>query len=561
MAEKKDLLTWLKDLNARLSVTQKFFILLTGALIVAFVIFLVNLISSPAYGVLFTNLSIRDSGAIIEKLKEQKIPYRLEADGTVIRVPQNQVAELRINLAAEGLPEGGGVGFEIFDKSSLGVNDFVQNINYLRALEGELSRSIMQLKEVAAAKVHITMPKKSVFLEEEQPAKASVILKLRPGAALSSSIVPAISHLVAQSVEGLTPNNVAVIDIYGRLLSRPRAETDAFESSASEQLLYQKKVEQEFKQKIVELLEPIVGIGKVRTDVRVQLDFNRIELKEEIVDPNSVLKVSEQSEVSSSSSEISAGGVPGVSSNVASAAANNPAGGGNSGKSKTEKSVVNYDYSKKTVHQVKPLGEIRSISAAVVVDDETEVVSGKSGIEKKRRPRSEDELSKIEKIVKAAIGFNAERGDVVEVSNLSFDSSLETETQYLIKEQKSTELIQTIVRYGIYLLAILLFFLFILRPMLKRSTQLLKGKGIFAGAGSRELAEEELELPKVDLGKMAEIQKAKEEIEIEKELMEKYRIPKEAKKMAILKEKLQETAKSNPDQVASLIRSFLMENK
>ncbi len=544
---------------SRLTVSQRVFLALAALLTAAAVMVVVNLAGRAGYGVLYSNLSMKDSGVIVEKLKELKVPYRIEGGGTIVEIPEGRIPEMRIALATEGLPEGGGVGFEIFDKTSITTTDFVQNINYTRALEGELARSITQLREVGSAKVHITMPKSSVFIEDQQPAKASVVLRLKPGAVLSAQIVPAIIHLVAQSVEGLTPDNVAVIDVYGRLLSRPRDGADRFDANAGEQMAYQRRLEENYARQIIDLLEPIVGAGKVRADVRLNLDFSQVETKEEAVNPDAVAKVSEQSETSSSSGpSAGGGGVPGVASNVAGAGGGAGAATAASGaKSKSEKSVVNYEVSKRVTHTVRPVGEVRSLSAAVVVDNASDVRLSGGTLQRTPRPRSAAELEKLRKLVQAAVGFSAARGDTVEVANLSFDTAGEAESDYFARQARSSELVNTLIRAGAWLVGLLLLFLLVLRPLARRVGNVFRHALASGPRGSSEM----IEIPSFDGGRMAQIQEARDNIEIEKELLEKYKQPKEVKKMAILKDRVKEFATKEPDSAASLIRSFLMEDK
>lgn len=556
MAEEgKNVLTQVRAFFARLTVSQKLFLALAVALAMAAVLVVVKVAGTVGYGVLYSNLNIKDSGVIIEKLKEKKVLYRVEGGGTIIRIPENRIGEMRIELAADGLPEGGGVGFEIFDKTSMSTTDFVQSINYVRALEGELARSIAQIREVMSAKVHVTPSKQSVFIEDQRPAKASVVLKLKPGAMLSGSIVPAITHLVAQSVEGLMPENIAIIDVYGRLLSRPRGESDDYDAAAGEQMVHQKRMEESYTRQIVDLLEPIVGPGKVRADVRLNLDFSKVEMKEESVDPNAVAKISEQSETSSSSGpSTSSGGVPGVASNVVAV------GGGGStaanatspAKSKSEKSIINYEVTKKVTHTVRPVGEIRNLSAAVVVDDASNVKLTDGKLQRTSRARSAAELEKLRKLVQASLGFNQARGDTIEVTNLSFDTASETESDYETSRERSSELVRTIVTYASWLIGLLLLFFLLLKPMARRLGVIFRRGG---SLGTTEM----MEIPRFDGGKMAELQEAKDAVEIEKELLEKYKQPKEAKKMAIIRDRVKEFAQKEPDAAASLIRSFLME--
>jgi flagellar M-ring protein FliF len=551
MAEEKGLLPGpLKNFLDRFTTSQKIFLGSVIVLSIVGVILIVNIAGSFNYGVLYSNLSTKDSGLILEQLKSRNVPYEISAGGSVIKVPEPRIPELRIELAAEGLPEGGGVGFEIFDETSLSTTDFVQNINYVRAVEGELARSISRLSEVISAKVHITMPKRSVFIDDQEPAKASVVLKLKPGARVSGNIIPAILHLTAQSVEGLRPENIAIVDIYGTLLSKP---SDGDEGSVfdDKQLAYQKKLENNFSRKIVDLLEPIVGPGKVRANVKLALDFNKVEQRAESVDPNNIAKVSEKSETRSSTGGTVSGGIPGVSSNVAQVGAQTGGAAASPSKSKSESSLINYEVSKTVTHTVRPVGEIKKISAAVVVDDAVIVQEVGGELRKETQKRTPQELADFTRIVQAAVGYDVTRGDIVEVVNLSFDTSAATESDFLEEQQKSKEFISNLIRYGVYVVGILLLFFLIVKPIISKTIE------IFRNIGKPK--HEEIEIPRIDSEKMAALQDARDDAEIEKELMETYKVPKASKKMGIIRQKVLEFAEENLEETASLVKSFLME--
>ncbi|MCP4152204.1 MAG: flagellar M-ring protein FliF [bacterium] len=541
----------IQNFLSRFTPSQKIFIGSVIVLTIAGIFLISNLVNTFTYGVLFSNLSTKDSGLIIEQLKAKKVPYQISGGGSVIKIPESQVPELRIELAASGIPEGSGVGFEIFDKTNLSTTDFIQNINYVRATEGELARTITQLREVISAKVHITMPKRSVFIEDQEPAKASVILKLKPGARIASNIIPAILHLTAQSVEGLKPDNIAIVDLYGTLLSKPSGgDADTFDDT---QLAFQKKMEKSYTKEILDMLEPVVGHGKVRARVKLELDFNKIESTEEIVDPDKVAKVSEKTESQSSTGAAVAGGVPGVASNVGQSTG--PGGGRTTtttpSKSKGEKSTTNFEVSKKVTHVIRPVGEVKKISAAVVVDDLLQVQIVDDKMQEETRKRTPEELASYKLLVQAAIGFNNTRGDLVEVVNLSFDTAVATQSQHLEKERLDDEKFDNYIKYGTYGVAFLLLFLFIIRPIFNKMASIMKNLGT--------AKQEEIEIPRVDSDRMAALQSAKDDAEIEKELMEQYKIPKSSKKMGIIKSKVIEFAEENVDGTASLVKSFLME--
>lgn len=552
MAEEQSIVpSQFKKFLARFSPSQKIFIAAVIIMTVIGVFLVVNMAGSFTYGTLFTNLSPKDSGMILEQLKAKKIPYEVAGGGSVIKVPDDKVDELRIELAASGLPEGSGIGFEIFDKTNLTTTDFVQNINYIRAVEGELARSISQLKEVITAKVHITPAKRSVFIDDQEPAKASVVLKLTPGATVSgSNIIPAILHLTAQSVEGLKPENIAIVDIYGTLLSKPSDDSeDAVDDS---QLTYQKTMENNYTRKIVNLLEPIVGPGRVRANVKLTLDFDKVEMVEESVDPDRIAKVSEKTETSSSTGGARSGGVPGVNSNVVQGSSGQTESTFTPAKSKTENSLINYEISKKVTQTKKPVGDVKRLSAAVVVDDNTQVQLVDGQIQKEVKKRSADELEALKRLVQAAVGYNSERGDIVEVVNLAFDTSVVTETDFNQKKQENRELIDSIIKYGSIALGVLFVFFFILRPIFKKMSDIFKNIG--------KTKQEEIEIPRIDSEKVAALQDARDDLEIEKELMEQYKVPKASKKMDIIRQKVVEFAEENIDETASLVKSFLIED-
>jgi len=554
MAEKKTTLSQLKEFLGKTSLSQRIFLVASIIASVIGVYIIINLANTFRYGVLFSNLSVRDSGQIIEKLKEQNISYKIAGGGSVIQVPEDKISELRIELASGGLPEGGGVGFEIFDDSSIATTDFVQNINYIRALEGELSRSIAQLREIISARVHITMAKQSVFIEEIEPAKASIVLKLKPGGLLSKNIIPAIIHLTSQAVEGLSPENIAIVDINGTLLSKPitGSESDSFDENSTRQLAYQRKLENEFSQKIIRLLDPVVGSGKVKANVKLQLDFKKIETKQETVDPEKVAKISELTETNSSTGATPGGGVPGVGSNVAQAGTAAQATSGKPSKSKSEKTTTNYEISKMTTIQINPVGEIRKVSCAVVIDNALEVNLVDGVLEKSLKPRTVEELEKIKKIVQAAIGYNEQRGDTIEVANLPFDTALETEGDYYFKKEKTSNLINTLIKHGLTIISALILFFFIIRPIARKAVK------IYQSISTPE--SESIELPKEEEKiKSAALQSAEEEAEIEKELNAQFKRTKETKKNEIVREKIIDFTRENLDSAATIVRTFLME--
>lgn len=393
-----------------------------SALAFAILIFVAN---RTDYRPLFTNLTSEDAGEIVKKLKDSKTPYQITADGKGVLVPSDKVYELRLTLASEGIPQGGGVGFEIFDRKNFGMTEFVQKLNYQRALQGELSRTIAQLTGVEQARVHLVIPEKSLFKDNEKPATASIVLKMKSNRALRDSEVQGVVHLVSASIEGMEPEHVTVLDSRGKILSKGGSSdpTTRMTSAMQEsQRSYEKSVEE----RIQSLLDRIVGGGKSVARVTAAFDFKQVERLEEKFDPESIAVRSEQRTEEKGASTTSSAGVPGVQTNLGRTTAG---GGSASGGGSKNDETLNYEVSRSTSKIIEPVGALSKISVAVLVDGKYEApAAAKEGQAAKGKyiPRSPDELLKIETLVKSAVGFNAERGDQLSVQNIPFQDTGES---------------------------------------------------------------------------------------------------------------------------------------
>ena len=370
---------------------------------------------------LFTGVAPEDAAAIIQKLKETGVDYRLPEGGGTVMVPSERLAELRITLAAAGLPKTGRIGFELFDKTNLGATEFTEHINYRRALEGELERSVMSLAEVEQARVHLTFPKDSVFLDSQQPAKASVLVKLRPGNRLAPQNVQAINHLVAAAVEGLSPDAVSVLDMNGNLLGRPRAPGTLDGPEPSEAALdYRHHVEADLLAKVNSTLEPLLGAEKFRANVSVECDFTGGEQSEETYDPaHSVMSTSQRTEDTTGGAVAS--GVPGTASALP-RPTSRPAGGNN----RVSRTTENIAYqSSRTVKKTRmPAGVVKKMSLAVLVDQSVTWEHDQKGVRRVLTPPTPETLKIIHDLVAGVTGFNAERGDQLVIETLPFESTL-----------------------------------------------------------------------------------------------------------------------------------------
>ena len=421
--------------------------------------------SKPDYRLLYSGLALEDVNAVTTRLTENNTPYQLSPDGTAIFVPADQALELRLDMATAGIPSGGSVGFEIFDKSAFGMTDFVQKLNFKRALQGELARTINQFREVKASRVHIAIPEKRLFSDDNNKPKASVIVKLASGRRLKKDSVKAISHLVASSVEGLNAENITVVDVEGNVLAGGEP-SDEMALRSSTQLEYRANVEKSLEKRITSMLERVTGMGKVVTRVSALIDFKRVERTEKKYDPDSQVARSEQRSESKSSGEQAPFGVPGVSSNVP----NGEKSGVSSGKPATSTNLnetTNYEIDEFTSRIIEETGLVKKLSIAVMVDGK--YATGDNG-ESQFTARTAEEIKQITDLVKTAAGIDEKRGDSVVVESARFDSTeLDMEIESA-KGEADRQLYATIVKYtGMVALAMILF-LFIARPVIKSIT-------------------------------------------------------------------------------------------
>lgn len=371
------------------------------------------------YQVLYGNLAEADAAAMIEWLKTENIPYRLEAGGRSLLVPATSVHETRLSLASAGLPQGGGIGFEIFDKQSFALTDFVQKVNYSRALQGELARTIASLGPVETARVHLALPEKRLFKDHQQPATASVIIKLAAGKRLGEAQIDGIVHLVSNSIEGLNPDHVTVIDQNGTVLSR-RGDQGLNGDLSPDMLAFQQLIEQRLEERAQALLDRSLGARNAMVRVTAGLDFARTEKTEETFDPEEPVIRSEQVSEERSGSEMT-GGVPGVQSNLegntAQAAAASPP------TSRTQR-TTNYEISKVVSRTTSPVGAVSRLSVSVLVADR--VVPAKDNQPATSEPRSAEEIKALEGVIASALGIDRKRGDTIEVTSMPFIESEET---------------------------------------------------------------------------------------------------------------------------------------
>ena len=451
---------------------------------------------SPDYRTLFNGLSDRDGGAIIEALQKQNIPFKT-TDGGAIAVPSHLVYEVRLKLASQGLPKGGSVGFELMDNQKFGISQFQENINYQRALEGEITRTIETLSVVQGARVHLAIPKPTVFVREEQKPSASVLVNLYAGHELDKAQVVGIVHLVASSVPEMLPANVTIIDQTGKMLTSGRDKTSAT-GLDSTQLEYLQDVEHGYAKRIEDILLPLMGPENVRAQVTADLDFSQTEQTAETYRPNTSpdqSSIRSQQTLETNDQSNQASGVPGALSNQPPGAASAPinaaskpgatsSAGGASG-SQHKESTLNYELDKTISHTRKQVGSVKRLSVAVVVNN-------KSSKDKKgkmvSRSLTKDELTQAYNLAKEAMGFNQTRGDTLNVVNAPFTMDYsEAEPLPLWKDLAIQGMAKDVLKY--LLISALIFYIVfgVIRPLIQ---QIIRA-GVDKRAAERQAAEEE----------------------------------------------------------------------
>jgi flagellar M-ring protein FliF len=371
---------------------------------------------------LYSAMAPEDAAQVVQKLKEAGVDYRLAENGATVQVPSSRLADSRLTLASAGLPKSGRIGFELFDKTSFGATELVEHINYQRALEGELERSIMSLAEVVQARVHLTLPKESVFLDQQQPAKASVMVKIRPGARISPQNVVAVSNLIASAVEGLNPNGVAVLDMDGNLLSRPRLSSAGDSQVTSEALEVRQQMERDLVGKISATLEPLLGASEFRAGASVDFDLSSGDQQEETFNPDQSVMVSSQKS-EDSNERPSSGGIPGTASNLPNPPAQSRGVSGSSHRTEN----VTYQSSRVVKHTRIPQGVIKRMSLSVLVGQPAHWEGSGKTRHRVVVPPSPEKLKTIRDLVAGVTGFREDRGDQLIVETLPFESAVDAD--------------------------------------------------------------------------------------------------------------------------------------
>lgn len=416
-----------------------------GAVVAALII--AGLVGSRAgYSVLYSGIAPEEAGQVLERLDQRKIPYRLTAGGGTIMVPTRSVYSARIELAGDGIPRGGTVGFEVFDKSVFGMTEFLQKVNYRRAIEGELSKTITQMEEAQAARVHIVVPERTLFRDAERAATASVVIKTNPAHNLSPKQVEGIAYLVASSVEGLEPECVTILDSRGTLLSKGFPN---HRGEPADRLEVIQSVETYLENKAQSLLDEVLGPGRSVVRISADLNLERIDRNTESYDPESAVVISEER---TESAEGESGG-------------------------RTESSVTNYEFDRSIENIATEVGNIERLSVALTIDGTYETETSAEGeVSKQFIPRSDEEMGKLAGIVKSAVGFDARRGDYFEVANMAFDRSFFEDEQDDLGSIMRMQFYFSLARKGAYLAGAIIALLIIIK-LVKKSAAIIGAAG------------------------------------------------------------------------------------
>jgi flagellar M-ring protein FliF len=584
----------LLEMWKRLLWPQRLSIIFFGFLGLALIGSIVYFMNRVEYQALYRDLNTEDAQAIAAKLTEQKKEYIVEGTSILVAAPKEEIDKLRLEISGAGLGRSGRVGYEIFDKSQFGMTDFTEQINLQRALEGELSRTICSLSEISNARVHIVLRKDSIYEEKKEDSKASVILTLKKGAELSNSSIAGIKGVVANAVPGLNSHNVSVIDSEGRYLSQSSESGDA--ARADMESGVREKLEKEMSGKVVSILEPLVGKGKVHANASIALDFNTTEQTEETYNPNPPAVVSQSKSEERAGGGAGPAGIPGTESNVGPATmAPAPAhtAVSTSPERVRQSETTNYEVNRLVRHTYQPKGTVQRLSVAVILDHQTVYSKGSDGkVTEHAEPRSQKDIGAYRDLVLAAVGFDKQRGDVVTIENVAFFSESRPEEQqpagpWYVRWQSQPQLkpfLLPAIKYGAFLLLFILVYLVLIRPIRKRVMQALadaapdqhlSGAALLTGETApkalpgtkpEEVTGAETagmaSLPASEAATQEDIMsmEAANDEQIERELIkEANAVDMGGRKYAAMKKKLIDKARKDPEMVSQLIRTLLRE--
>ncbi|OEU76429.1 MAG: flagellar M-ring protein FliF [Desulfuromonadales bacterium C00003093] len=459
MPSPREILEQIKKLYQDLSIRQKIITAAVLALVITGFGLLFFFTNQTVYRTLYTDLTPADASEIAGWLKAEDIPCRITQEGSSVQVSEDMVDQCRLALAGAGLPKGSGIGFEIFDQTNLGVTDFVQHVNYQRALQGELERTIAQFPQIKSARVHLAQPKESLFVSERREPTASVILNLKRDEELAQNQIKGIAHLVKSAVPRLKKENISIVDTSGYILYEHKENNTDFAKLTNAQLIYQRRLEDYYRHKIQTMLEEALGPNKAVARVSAEVDFDRVQTDEDSFDPDMVAVRSEQ-KLFETTTEQENGGVPGVKGGLADKLQGNTEQQQSGLVKQKQEDITNYEITRVQRRVNGAIGKLKRMSVGVIIDGSYK----QEGEESVYVPRQPEEMASIEQIVKAAMGFSEDRGDEISVMNISFS----TEPVKAGVMSYLTDMGTRFARPMTNLILGLLFILLVLRPLLKR---------------------------------------------------------------------------------------------
>lgn len=536
----KDIFSNIAAWFSRTSTVQKLTVF--GMLGLAIAVIVVSLMWAfePKYQYLFTNLAESDASMIVQHLKENRIPYKLTKAGTAVMIPGKSVYETRLDLASKGLPKGGtGEGFALFDQTGFSTSEFVQKINFQRALQNELANTIMSLEEVDYARVHIALPKESVFIEDEKPAKASIVVKPKQGLTIPQGQVQGIVYLVAKSVRGLDPENISIVDIRGKVLYEGKKDSASI-SLANNYLDVKHTTENALQGRAQDLLEKILGPAAAVVKVSADIDMDMVKSVEDNYDPEVHVVRSEELKNAYNGSDTINGGIAGTQSNL-------PTGRGGPGSipdnaSEGRSNVVrNYEIARNQTERVKSPGKITRLTVSVVVDG-TYKTDAKGN--KTFSARNADELKRIEDAVKQTVGFSADREDTFSISCMPFTQE-GPELAALAEKAKKNELLASLIKPAVFLVTTLLVLLFVVRPLMRWLSK--SFKIIERGADKRRALPTADDLPEITGEEVPQLEAITKGEEIKHAVQGKRKV-------------IEKGSKDDMNTATAVVKSWLQEN-
>ena len=542
----KKVLTQIYDFMAGLSGPKKAAVGATALVLLGGFVVLFLWAGRTTYRPLMTNLTSEDSAAVIRVLREKKIPFRVDPSGKNIEIPPESIYDLRLELATMGLPQSSIVGYEIFDSQALGTTSFVQKVNQKRALEGELMRTINTVKGVRRSRVHLALPQKSTFVEDEKQPTASVVLDLEPGVKLGEKQVFGIGTMIARAVEGLDINNVVIVDAEGKVLSDNHR--DPLVTVTADQIDFQRKVEEDIESRVEAILAPVVGEGRVVARVNAELDFSQVAEKTTLYDGDATAVRSVQTRQAAQNGQRPGPyGVAGVASNTPGAPP--PVNDQITSNTNQNDSTTNYEIPQTVRETHKPTGTVKKLSVAVVVDGQrTKEAQQDGSVLAKVTPWTPQKLEEFRSLVSGAVGVDKKRGDILEIENMEFRTEDFEEASKQIAENERRSYVKNLIVYSVIGLVIVLFFLFVVRPFIKWLTEnTVDSVDTFLPQTIEELEK---------MSGTAALPGLEEAVPVLPEKIDPEKVEGE-----MIKEKIITLVDSNPHKAALIVRDWLKEEK